>query len=308
MESKEDKSEFFSSFEIFFLSNADYFNSEEYNHERNSSDENSLNLGESIIEKNKDNKQEQFIENEDYESYEILRDNLVYPSEKISQGKLVSLTENNQDPEKNNTNKKNKFIILNKKRGRKVETPKKKIKEHSKDASDNILKKIKVHFLSFLIDLANDVKNSQLKKIKNDAFFQQINYKTKCSIKLKNLFKCDYKYENIFFNYNISLNRGIKRKNKNYIEQEMTNEKNYEKIIEQYPLLKSFFEQKIKDIFKNYYCKNKKDINNNFDFNGTKIALSPKTKALYDLLDKDENKDSKDKFKNIIIKYFKCNL
>ena len=296
MENQEDNK---SSFEIWYLSNSYIINLDEIHHEINSSDKNCLNLGEFISQNNKEQKQEQFMENEDSKSYKISKVTLFLPIEK----KYESNNENI------NTNKKNKFIILNKKRGRKPEVSKKNLiyeKRHLKDAPDNILKKIKVHFITFLINFANDAHKSILKEKKCDVIFKQILHKGKCNIKLKDVFKLEYK--NIFTRYNISLNKGIKKESKNYFDKEITNEKNYEKICEISPLLKNLFNQKIGDIFKIYYIKNKNDINNIFDFNGSKIELSQNTKTFYDLLEKEENKNSISKFINVINKYFKCNL
>ena len=128
----------------------------------------------------------------------------------------------------------------------------------------------------------------------------------KCKIKNYDILKL--KYQNIFTDYTISPNKGIKKKNEKYVSKEETNKKNYEHICKEFPSLKNFFEQNMIDIFKNYYCKNKNDINNMFDFEGVKINISSKTKTFYDLLEKEENKNSKNKFIKIINRYFGCNL
>jgi hypothetical protein len=252
------------------------------------------------------------MERDEDNIFEIFSNNLGLNSEIHSGNRLGSLTENNKEEEKEESNKKKivKFTttkILKKKRGRIPKSkPKKTVKEHTKDDNDNILKKIRVNFVSFLITLANDAIKAESTGIEYKNFFKPILHDVKCKIKNYDILKL--KYQNIFTDYTISQNRGIKKKNEKYVSKEETNKKNYEDICKEFPSLKNFFEQKMIDIFKNYYCKNKKDINNMFDFNGVKIKLSSKTKTFYDLLEKEENKNSKNKFIKIINRYFGCNL
>ena len=309
--SKENIKEFVS---FNFCSNYDLdpFNENLFNNDINSENENFLDFSESEIEKNNVPDYESFMERDEDDSFEIFSNNLGLYLEIHSGNRLGSLTENNKEEEKEESNKKKivKFTttkILKKKRGRTPNSKPKKLNEHTKDDNDNILKKIKVNFVSFLITLANDAIKAESTGIEYKNFFRPILHKVKCKIKNYDILKL--KYQNIFTDYTISPNRGIKKKNEKYVSNnEETNKKNYEHICKEFPSLKNFFEQNMIDIFKNYYCKNKKDINNMFDFEGIKIKLSSKTKTFYDLLEKEENKNSKNKFIKIINRYFGCNL
>jgi len=309
--SKENIKEFVS---FNFCSNYDLdpFNDNSFNNDINFENENFLDLSESKIENNNVQSYESFMEKDEDNIFEILYNNLGLNSEINSGYRLSSLKENNKEEEKEESNKKKivKFTtikILKKKRGRTPNSKPKKLNEHTKDDNDNILKKIRVNFVSFLITLANDALKAESTGIEYKNFFRQILHKVKCKIKNYDILKL--KYQNIFTDYTISPNRGIKKKNEKYVSNnEETNKKNYEHICKEFPSLKNFFEQNMIDIFKNYYCKNKNDINNMFDFEGVKINISSKTKTFYDLLDKQENKNSKNKFIKIINRYFGCNL
>jgi hypothetical protein len=313
MKSSKENIKEFVSFNLCSNYDLDPFNENSFNKDINSEKEISFDLSESKIEKNNVPDYESFMERDEDDSFEIFSNNLGINSEINSGNRLGSLTENNGEEEKEESNKKKivKFTttkILTKKRGRIPKPkPKKIVKEHTKDDNDNILKKIRVHFVSFLITLANDAIKATSTGIEYKNFFRPILHDVKCKIKNYDILKL--KYQNIFTDYTISPNKGIKKKNEKYVSnKEETNKKNYEHICKEFPSLKNFFEQKMIDIFKNYYCKNKNDINNMFDFEGVKIKLSSKTKTFYDLLEKEENKNSKNKFIKIINRYFGCNL
>lgn len=312
MKSSKENIKEFVSFNFCFSYNLDLFNDNSFNNDINFENENFLDLSESKIENNNVQSYESFMEKDEDNIFEILYNNLGLNSEINSGYRLSSLKENNKEEEKEESNKKKivKFTttkILKKKRGRTPNSKPKKLNEHTKDDNDNILKKIRVNFVSFLITLANDAIKAESTGIEYKNFFRPILHKVKCKIKNYDILKL--KYQNIFTDYTISPNRGIKKKNEKYVSNnEETNKKNYEHICKEFPSLKNFFEQNMLDIFKNYYCKNKNDINNMFDFEGVKINISSKTKTFYDLLDKKENKNSKNKFIKIINRYFGCNL
>ena len=297
--SKEDKNgKEFVSFELCSNYNPFSFNPNLFSNEINQEGEN-----------NNAQRIESFMELDENDNYEIL--NNYINLHLVSNSKYILFTENGEEKENEGINKKEKVKftttkILKKKRGRTPKSKPKKLKEHSKDAKDNILKKIIVHFVSFLITLANDAIKAESTGVEYKNFFRPILHTVKCKIKKYDILKL--KYQNIFADYTISTNKGIKKINKKYISNEETNKKNYEHICKEFPSLKNFFVQNMIDIFKNYYCKNKNDINNMFDFNGIKIVLSSKTKTFYDLLEKKENKNSKNKFIKIINQYFGCNL
>ena len=181
-------------------------------------------------------------------------------------------------------------IFLNKKRGKKAKKINSKINQkcHNFDDFDNIQRKIQVHFMNFLISLANDrISHFFLKK--NKYNFKSIKYDLKKIVNhrtVENLKKC--KYSDI-------IQMKISPKNKRFDE---NNNKNlYLNIIQLSNDLKDFFDKKYLYIFQKYYLElkpNQKEIN----FDGIKFNLSGKTKGFYHLLEK--NKISKDKFNNII--------
>ena len=111
-------------------------------------------------------------------------------------------------------------------------------------------------------------------------------------------------YKDILTKYNISKNQGHRKNCKTYKVQKTTNEKKYNEICKLSPSLKEFFEQKVSDIFKKYYCLNKK-LNKSIEFEKFTFELSPETKTFYDLLKKnEENKDLFNKCKNKCIKKY----
>ena len=192
------------------------------------------------------------------------------------------------------------FIITEyKNRGKAKKLLKNKRKRpHSKKDSDNIKNKIKSHFLNFLISLANDITPNELKGKKDEKYFYNIEFKNK--INLKAIYQIPYK--DILTKYNISKNQGHRKNCKTYKVQKTTNEKKYNEICKLSPSLKEFFEQKVSDIFKKYYCLNKK-LNNSIEFEKFTFELSPETKTFYDLLKKnEENKDLFNKCKDKCIK------
>ena len=65
---------------------------------------------------------------------------------------------------------------------------------HRSDSFDNLLRKIQVHFLNFLIDFCNEALKTEYEN--SDYSFKQINYKVKEEIEysyLKNLKHCSIK-------------------------------------------------------------------------------------------------------------------
>ena len=179
--------------------------------------------------------------------------------------------------------------FLKKKRGKKAKSQDSNIfkKCHGSEDFDNIQRKIQVHFISFLISLAND----KIEKIfgkKNKYQFKDVKYELKRIVNHKNveyLKRC--KYSDI-------IQMKISPKNKKFGED--TNKNIYLEITQLSKDLKNFFDKNYLYIFQKYYLglkANEKEIN----FEGEKIALSVKTKGFYHLFEK--NGFSK-KFNNVI--------
>ena len=189
----------------------------------------------------------------------------------------------------------NKLILFKtkklQKRGRKqqIQTsfnsnkPKRKI--HSKTDDDNVLIKIQVHFLTFLINITNDLIEPYFQAKKKNIFFRQINYDDKKTITLEHIsqlkrssikdilqMKISPKCRNYGEDYN--------KKNYNYILEKINNDKDLEWI-------NNFFNLNYLELFeKYYYTYNKR---NNFYFQDKKINFSKKTKTFYNLLEKNKN-------------------
>lgn len=184
-----------------------------------------------------------------------------------------------------------KFTISkeNKKTGRKRNLKKNcsfdKIKErqkkiHGKLALDNILTKMQIHFINFIINLCNDVIKLNCKD--NNLTFKSVNHRFK---------------SRIAFNHFNNLKKGpIKR----ILEEKISNkykksEANHNiiilnKIINESEWLNKFFNMNYVILFSKYHnnCKPLKKI----VFEGKEIKLSHKTKSFFDLLRK--NKQIKD--------------
>ena len=187
--------------------------------------------------------------------------------------------------------KKINFITyLKKKRGKKSLLNKENSskKPHGSEDFDNIQRKIQVHFISFLISLANDIVSYFFGK-KSKYHFKDVKYELKRIVNHKNVEYLKHcKYSDI-------VQMKISPKNKKFNED--TNKKIYFEITQLSKQLKDFFDKNYLYIFQKYYLglkENEKEIN----FEGTKMNLSPKTKGFYHLLEK--NKFSKEKFINII--------
>ena len=104
----------------------------------------------------------------------------------------ISNNDKKKEDERDNNQIKNKFFVKKmKKPGRKGEDNKgencfKKI--HGSKEYDNIVTKVKVHFISFLINLSNDIIIHIFGKDKN-LYFKDLDYKTKSNVKFSELEK-----------------------------------------------------------------------------------------------------------------------
>ena len=166
---------------------------------------------------------------------------------------------------------------------------------HSKDSSDNILGKLKSHFISFLISQANDVANIYYKTVIYHELFKKIKYLEKLKYNPTQIRKL--KYKDIF-------NLKISRKNKGIIEKDSTNKDIYDNICDNSILLKEFFEQNYLDVFNDVYYKDKREYN----FKGLKIKLSNRTKTFQDLLNKGLNLSIEKQLRNTINKKYGENI
>ena len=188
--------------------------------------------------------------------------------------------------------------LYKKKRGRQLEkTNKNKIKNsHDKFAYDNVLRKIQVHYISFLNSLVNRI----LIDLNYEEQFLKINYDIKKKIKkdyikeLKNKKLSDIicsqiskKYKNYNSNFNTEIYNKIKDNN----------------------ILKNLLNENYLTFFKNIYCKSEKTINLKKYGLEKEIILTNEVKMLNDLLkdNLDENIDN-DKYLDNIYECIKENF
>ena len=137
-------------------------------------------------------------------------------------------------------------------------------KPHTAEDDDNILRKIQVMFLSFIISFTNDIVTS-LSDDKTVPLFKDLDYQIKKKVNHKFVEKIKtQKLEDIV---KLRITPKIK-------QEENINEQIYKSVLEEYPDIQEFFDKSYLDLFKDYY-ENK---NNIFRFNKKIIPLSDKTK------------------------------
>ena len=194
----------------------------------------------------------------------------------------------------NDRNKKiTRFTIKTvKNRGRHIPSNSHLTKKHKRSDSDNILTKIQVHFINFLIDLANEALNvvfysnflvnrgdvqPDFKFNSNHDYFRYINYKYKKKI--------DYNYmANIFQSpiKNIII-QNISKKYKTLKNFPNYNKQLYDLTTEKSNWFKEFLDIKFIEVFNRYYYNNEKPLDKIY-FKGKKITISKKTQSFYYLL------------------------
>ena len=185
--------------------------------------------------------------------------------------------------------KKNLFLVFKKKKRGKKPTKTKRI--HSKDTIDLVKDKLQVNFINYLVDLGNDMIKSS-NNLNTSEKFLKIKYEEK---------KKSYKPKDIRkLLYNDIFKLTISNTNKKRLIKGKTNEKMYEIICKELPILKEIFDLRYSYIFQNYYLKNLRE----FNLNGLDIKLSEETKTYNDLLQKDQNYNIKNVFEKVINRYY----
>ena len=185
--------------------------------------------------------------------------------------------------------KKNLFLVFKKKKRGKKPTKTKRL--HSKDTIDLVEDKLQVNFINYLVDLGNDMIKSS-NNLNTSEKFLKIKYEEK---------KKSYKPKDIRkLLYNDIFKLTISNTNKKKLIKGKTNEKMYEIICKELPILKEIFDLKYSYIFQNYYLKNLRE----FNLNGLDIKLSEETKTYNDLLQKDQNYNIKNVFEKVINRFY----
>ena len=154
------------------------------------------------------------------------------------------------------------------------ENKNKKEKIHDKNTSDNLIRKIQVHYLSFIVSFLNDI----LKNLNYKTKFLNLNYEFKMNIKKDFVESLKKKTIGEIISNEISIK--YKGKEKNF------NKNLYEKIKDNEVLNKIFEDNYIK-LFKNIYYKSKKKINLKEYGLNKDIYLSKNVKMFNNLLKND---------------------
>ena len=273
----------------------------ENNNEIKKTNKNKKTTGLDINQLNKENIFLNDIENNDEQNF-ALNDHSTFSFIKF-QNNIPFMTDLNEENSLNKKSQKKIFKLklydknnnlIHKKRGRRTEIVK--LHPHSAFDDDNILRKIQVHFLTFLVSFTNDyldALSSNWKK-KNIYNFKQLDYQLKKTI--------NHQYIEQMKIMTIGDILQMQASPKNRSCPKNINEIIYKKICEQYPELKLYYFNKLfKEFFVEYYYnKNERFV----IINRVKVILSNKTKTFIQLIQK--NIKFKEKFK-IVASYFYMN-
>ena len=173
-------------------------------------------------------------------------------------------------------------------------------KIHAKTDDDNILIKIQVHFLTFLINVSNDIIAPYIQSKKNNIYFRHINYSDKKNItnmhlsELKNFSIKDILQMQISKKY-----RECREDNNKLVYNFICEKANKDNTLN---WIINFFNMKYLEVFEKYYYADKNK--NYFYIQDKKINFSEKTKPFYHLLEKNENNpEIQECFKKISERY-----
>jgi hypothetical protein len=180
-----------------------------------------------------------------------------------------------------------KKFARNKKRGRKPQKESK--RQHNALDQDNIIRKIQVHFLTFIICFINDLVQVVLTNNK-DLCFKNINYEFKKTV--------NHAYIENLKSKKIGDILKLRASPKNRKFDSNINEIIFNKICSINPFLKEFFELSYLDMFNNYYIKEEREM----EVEGYHVKLSQRTKIFNDLIEK--NQASSIKIREIAEQFF----
>lgn len=181
--------------------------------------------------------------------------------------------------------------LTRKKRGREKKNNDKNSNIHDKFSSDNLLRKVQVHYLTFILSFLNDV----LKHLKIKGQFYMLSYAFKKNVKKDNV--------NLLKNTTIKdiICNKISTKYRNIDKN--SNIETYYKIRDNEILNKIFSESYLK-FFKKFYYKSNKVINlKDYGLNEN-IKISDKTKMYRDLLASDKDKEYQKNMNHFVIQTF----
>ena len=209
------------------------------------------------------------------------------PMEGISEMFKQNTSESEKRVNNKNITFKTEKGLLKKKRGRKTTRGNKK-EIHTCLNFDNIISKVQIHFLSFLISFLNEciLNFSSDKKVKflNFAHFLKSNSTNKHINQIKN-----YTIKKLLEEWEISDKYKNKKKD--------NNKSILKKLVNDNPIFEKIFQKKYLEFFLLYF--NNEEPLDELIINGNVIRLSGKTKSFYALLAKNENS------KEYMLKYTK---
>ena len=176
-------------------------------------------------------------------------------------------------------------LLKNKKRGRHTNLKEKK-KKHDKFTADNLLRKIQVHFLSFVVYFLNDI----LKSFGIREKFLKLDYKFKKDVNKQKFAELKSKNIGEIISSKISTKYKTEENvNKNLYELLKTNE-----------VLGAIFDMNYMTVFRLFYMNKEKTLDLRIFGIEKEINLSKKTETYYELLEKEKSKENNEKYINLI--------
>ena len=220
-----------------------------------------------------------YEQNEKY-LFETSQEIFINPTEeKINQALLKIFSNNNLAGNNHASNRYFPSFIIEKQKKRGRQTKNMKKPQHLKTDSDNLQRKIQIHFFTFIVNLSNDAIKTVFGS-KTSYNFKQIDYKCKILIShhdVNNLHKLAIKD---------ILKMKISPKIKNYSE--YINKDTLNIVCNLSTLLEDFFDIKYLDFFNDFYFNKEKEAYKVI-FEGLEIPFSKRTRNFYHLLKKNEN-------------------
>ena len=203
---------------------------------------------------------------------------------------------NNDNPQENELikiNQKKEIKKLRKKRKLNREVKEIAIKRHTASDDDNILRKIQVQYISFIIHCSNDVVSFFVDDYTNNPCFKDVDYELKKVVNHEKVESLKEKTIGDIIQFDITPK--IKKKEKN------ENEKSLKLILKKCPSLQKYFKTNYLEFFKKYY----KNENDYLEVNGQIIPFSDKTKTktFSSLIEKKKNNNLKERIKYVCINY-----
>ena len=190
----------------------------------------------------------------------------------------------------NESGKKDENNLEKKRRGRKPKNETFPKRVHDAHDYDNILRKIQVHFLTFIICFMNDLIEAFIPNNK-DLKFKNLSYKLKKTVNHSYVEELKTKTVGDILQFQAS------SKNKKSIDS--INKLIFQKVKDLCPFINNkFFNMSYLEIFSQYYYKSEKII----FFEGKKVKMSERTRVFADLLEK--NNEAAEKIQQIVFHNF----